>query len=81
MDHKGIWILCPSGNRIVFLEEILDHHTSRRSDKEQQYRNGAIESMESPALIIYTSGTTGNPKGVVTSHGAIHHQILDLVLD
>lgn len=31
------------------------------------------------ALIIYTSGTTGKPKGVVSTHRGLRHQIADLV--
>lgn len=31
------------------------------------------------SLVADTSGTTGLPKGVLTSHRNIHHQITDLV--
>ncbi|MFQ5705121.1 MAG: acyl-CoA synthetase [Gemmatimonadales bacterium] len=34
---------------------------------------------ERRAMILYTSGTTGEPKGVVTTHGALQSQITTLV--
>jgi len=41
--------------------------------------NGSIASLDSPAMIMYTSGTTGAPKGCLTTHRNIYHQIIDLV--
>ncbi|KAL7526802.1 hypothetical protein ACHAXR_001662, partial [Thalassiosira sp. AJA248-18] len=41
--------------------------------------DGSIASLDTPAMIMYTSGTAGAPKGCLTTHRNIYHQITDLV--
>lgn len=44
-------------------------------------QHDAVEvSGEEPALIVYTSGTSGKPRGVVLSHQALFHNLMNTLL-
>jgi malonyl-CoA/methylmalonyl-CoA synthetase len=70
-------------------EEFLAPLAQKNNDRFQLFDNWIPEdsSVELPeidaarrAMIIYTSGTTGKPKGVVSTHKNIEHQITALTI-
>jgi len=64
--------------RILRLEDLFSHKAN--ADTDEYFELGAGNAdLDSPALVMYTSGTTGKPKGVVSTHRGIFHQVTDLV--
>lgn len=43
-----------------------------------QHFLGIDVDLDAAALVMYTSGTTGKPKGVLSTHRSVYHQVTDL---
>src|SRR5258708_25799400 len=62
----------PTVSRLVVIDDASQFQALRPRRLHRPLRRDASET----ALIVYTSGTTGNPKGVETTFGNLHFQML-----
>ncbi|TPX37172.1 hypothetical protein SmJEL517_g00793 [Synchytrium microbalum] len=58
--------------------ELEDYAVKPLSEVTAVYRTSKFDD-ERGALLVYTSGTTGKPKGCLTTHNNVKHQVLSLV--
>ncbi|KAJ1661110.1 hypothetical protein IWQ61_000046 [Dispira simplex] len=60
---------------LLDIQEVMQQARAKRVKATTDTSLGFHLSPERRAMIVYTSGTTGRPKGVVSTHSMIQHQV------
>lgn len=83
IEDTGATILVSTENYQTFLNPLIDRlslqHFSANKILKHNENELPVVFDSRDAMILYTSGTTNKPKGVVTTHATIDHQINSLI--